>query len=205
MRVEAGGTTGAPYPGPPSSLGARLSRGNVTSGLPPCRNTSFRRAHALHTGGRGVRRGCHGSPTPSPGAVQPEHVDLWARSQGDGRRRPDFWLCVTLAGLQLGSRGTARTRGINVLCDAGAAGIAICYKRSACCLGSSLTRGARRRAPLHQGWVHHDPLTPVPTTAGHIHSSGIIMDALSTSFLAISKPKTSFSGALPLVRGLADS
>ena len=96
-------------------------------------------------------------------------------------------------------------RGINVLFDAGAAGIANLFILSACFIGSSLTRGARRRAPPHQGWVHHDPLTPVPTTAGHIHSLGIIMDALSTSFLAIFKPKTSFSGALPLVRGLAGS
>ena len=152
----------------------------------------MRRARAPHRRARGVRRGFHGSSTPSPGAVQPEHMDLWARSQGDGRRRPDFWFCVTLAGLQLGSRGTARTRGSNVLCDAGAAGIAILSILSACFLGSSLTRGARRRAPPHQGWVHHDPLTPVPTTAGHMHSSGIIMDALGISFLAISKLKTSY-------------
>ena len=81
----------------------------------------------LHTGelvASDAAATAHRSPTPSPGAVQPEHMDLWARSQGDGRRRPDFWFCVTLAGLQLASRGTARTRGSNGLFDAGADGIA---------------------------------------------------------------------------------
>ena len=54
--------------------------------------------------------------------------------------------------------------------------------------------GAR---PPHQGWVHHDPLTPVPTTAGRMHSSGIIMDSLGASFLIISKLKSSFQVRFP--------
>ena len=98
-------------------------------------------------------------------------MDLCARSQGDGRRRPDFWFCVTLAGLQLGSRGTARTRGINVLCDAGAAGIAICYKLSAWFLGSSLTQG---RAPARATPSGMGPSRPTHTCSNHGRSHPFI-------------------------------
>ena len=111
----------------------------------------------LHTGelvASDAAATAHRAPPLDAGAVQPKHVDLCARSQGDGRRRDQIsgfaslWLdCCWVRGGQPG-RGGATDFLMQVLLESPICSYA-CSKRSSL---TARRAGARTRMSLFSFW-----------------------------------------------------